>query len=140
MKLFDEFDGVTCDGDLLEAGFIQVPIKILIDDRISPGAKLAYAALLYYNFRNRPYPGHRDCALDFSIPERSLKRYLRELVSAGHLQVLRRGRGQPNSYHLPQLQLELAAADPRRHKVSDLLRPDPVQALEKESRTGVREP
>ena len=105
MRPPDDFEGISCDGQLLHGGFIQVPTKILLDDRISPGAVKAYCILLYYNFRHHRYPGHEQAARDFSITPRTLRRHLAELEDIGHVVKVRRGRGQPNCYYLPQPQL-----------------------------------
>ena len=105
MRQPSQFDGITCDGEILSDGFIQLPTKILLDDRLSPGALKVYTALLWYNFKRQRYPGHAQASIDFGIPQRSLKRYFGELIALGHVQRLRHGRGRPNSYHLPQPQL-----------------------------------
>lgn len=105
MRQPSQFEGITCDGEILSGGFIQLPTKILLDDRLSPGAMKAYTILLWYNFKHHRYPGHGQASADFGIPERSLKRYLGELIAIGHVKRLRHGRGRPNSYHLPQPQL-----------------------------------
>jgi len=112
MRAPNDFDGITCDGQILTGGFLQVPLKILLNPRLSPGAKLAYQILLYYNWKHRPYPGHAGVADAFNLPERSLKRYLAELISDCQVEVLRHGRGQPNSYHLPAPKLDLVDWEP----------------------------
>lgn len=129
MRPPNDFDGITCDGQILVGGFLQVPLKILLNPRLSPGAKLAYQILLYYNWKHRPYPGHAAVADAFHIPERSLKRYLAELISDCQVEVHRHGRGQPNSYHLPPPKLDLTDWAP----VSE---PEALKAVE----TLVREP
>lgn len=105
MRQPSEFEGITCDGEILRDGFIQLPTKILLDDRLSPGAKVSYCILRWYSFKCQRYPGHEQASIDFGIPERSLRRYLGELIAIGHVRRLRHGRGHPNSYHLPQPQL-----------------------------------
>jgi hypothetical protein len=111
MRLPDQFEGITCDGEILSDGFIQVPLKILLNPRLSPGAKLAYQILLYYAWKKRPYPGHTIVAEAFGLPQRSLERYLAELIADCQVLVQRHGRGQPNSYHLPQPRLDLTDFD-----------------------------
>ena len=120
MRQPNAFDGITCDGELLHGGFLQVPLKIVLNPRLSPGAKLAYTMLLFYSWKKRPYPGHSAAAADFGIPSRSLKRYLAELITDCQVEVQRQGRGRPNCYHLPQPRLDLADFDlaveyPARH-------------------------
>lgn len=113
MRPPDAFEGITCDGELLHGGFLQVPLKILLNPRLSPGAKLAYQVLLFYAWKKRAYPGHAAAAEGFSLPQRSLERYLSELIADGQVQATRHGRGQPNCYHLPQPTLDLSDWDPK---------------------------
>ena len=112
MRPPNEFEGVVCDGKILVGGFLQVPLKILLNPRLSPGARLAYQILLYYAWKNRPYPGHAAAAEGFGLPQRSLERYLSELITDGQVNVFRRGRGQPNCYYLPQPKLNLVDWEP----------------------------
>lgn len=121
MRQPDAFDGITCDGELLHGGFLQVPLKILLNPRLSPGAKLAYQVLLFYAWKKRAYPGHEIVATDFNLPQRSLKRYLSELIADGQVQVQRRGRGHANAYHLPQPTLDLSDWDPKAVKAGRTL-------------------
>src|SRR3954470_15474003 len=75
-------------------GFTQVPNFILTKSDISVGAKLAYAMLLKYAWGDDAcFPGQTTLANDMGSGERSVRRYLEELQTAGLLQVVQRGLG-----------------------------------------------
>ncbi len=103
-----EHGEITCDDALLRSGFVQVPVIILRSDKLGAGAKLAYGLLLWYLWKKETYPGHRLAAEEFGIPERSLKRYISELVQSGLVIARRAGLGETNSYHLPDPRAILA--------------------------------
>lgn len=82
-------------------GFTQVPNALLIDKRLSVGAKLAYAVLLKYAWSNEAcFPGQQKLAEDMGAGERSVRSYLKELESVGFLDVTQRGLGKTNLYRL----------------------------------------
>jgi hypothetical protein len=82
-------------------GFTQMPNVVLIDKRLSVGAKLAYAMLLKYAWSDSAcYPGQRKLADDMGAGERSVRTYLKELETAGALEVKQRGLGKTNLYRL----------------------------------------
>lgn len=103
----DKLPKITAD-EHLGRGYVQIPITVLLSD-ISPGAKVAYAGLCYYWWKNHPYPGHEQASIDWSIPRRSLERYLHELQAVGFIHCRRQGQGWPNHYHLPQPRLAILA-------------------------------
>ena len=82
-------------------GFTQVPNFILTKKDISVGAKLAYAMLLKYAwYDDACYPGQVKLADDMGAGERSIRTYLKELESAGLLEITQRGLGKTNLYRL----------------------------------------
>jgi hypothetical protein len=91
---------VECQNEILTAGFVQTPIIMLRDQRLTAGAKLVYGGLLWYLWRGGAYPGQVVMAEEFGVGERSVRRYLSELKQHGYLTVKRHGLGQPNTYTL----------------------------------------
>jgi hypothetical protein len=86
---------------LSRRGFTQVPNHILVSAKISPGAKLAYAMMLSYAWKdNFCFPGQERLAKDMGSGLRSVVRYVQELEKAGCLKIVRRGLGKPNLYEL----------------------------------------
>ena len=86
---------------LSQRGFTQVPNHVLRADKISPGAKLAYATLLSYAWQNDfCFPGQERLAKDMGTALRSVVRYIQELEKEQFVTVKRRGQGRPNIYEL----------------------------------------
>lgn len=82
-------------------GFTQVPNFILTNDEISVGAKLTYAMLLKYAWHDEGcFPGQGTLASDMGAGERSVRKYLRELETAGLMEIVQRGLGKTNFYRL----------------------------------------
>ena len=82
-------------------GFTQVPNFVLVKKDISVGAKLAYAMLLKYAWGdNACFPGQLKLAEDMGAGERSIRTYLKELETAGILEIKQRGLGKTNLYRL----------------------------------------
>jgi hypothetical protein len=82
-------------------GFTQVPNFILTKNDISVGAKLAYAMLLKYAWDNSAcFPGQATLAKDMGAAERSIRTYLKEIETAGLLEITQRGLGKTNLYRL----------------------------------------
>ena len=82
-------------------GFTQVPNFLLDSNRVSPGAKLAYALLLRYAWQNDYcYPSQQRLAADMGVTPRSLITYLQELQKVDWIKVERRGQGKSNVYEL----------------------------------------
>lgn len=96
--------------DVLTAkGFTQVPNHVLVSDRLSPGAKLAYAMLLKYAWQNdRCFPGQERLAKDMGVTDRSVRTYLQELEARQFIAIKQRGLGKPNLY---ELNLSVSATD-----------------------------
>ncbi len=99
----DEGGIVIVEDGTLRHGFTQVPNIVLRLQELSPGAKLAYAALLACAWKDGRFPGQEQVAKDFGMGKRSLVRYLKELAEYGLIIVERPGQGMPNRYILPRL-------------------------------------
>ena|SRR5580704_838861 len=96
--------------DILTAkGFTQVPNHLLVSEKLSPGAKLAYAMLLKYAWQNDYcFPGQERLAKDMGVTDRSVRTYLHELEAQRFVAIQQRGLGKPNLY---ELNLSVSAAD-----------------------------
>jgi len=82
--------------------YVQVPIRIIKDQRLSSGARMLYGILKWcgwrQQWRNEPgYQGQRLLADEFAVPVRSVKRYFEELRECGYLETERVGLGQPDN-------------------------------------------
>lgn len=110
-----EHSGVRPIGDILKdrnieligadpatrLGFTQVPNFILTKGDISVGAKLSYAMLLKYAwYDDGCFPGQTKLADDMGAGERRIRTYLKELETAGLLEITQRGLGKTNLYKL----------------------------------------
>jgi biotin operon repressor len=74
---------------------------VLRSDKLSPGAKLAYAMLLSYAWQNDYcFPGQERLAKDMGSGLRSVVRFIQELEKEGFIVIKRRGQGKPNLYEL----------------------------------------
>ena len=88
---------------LAVVGFTQVPNTVLLDPTLSRDARFLYTVLLQHA---RPRTGYvvrvgyvRLCAL-MDASEDLVRRTMRELVAAGLVEKIRRGRGLVNTYRL----------------------------------------
>lgn len=101
-ELLKEKNIILKGADVLSAhGFTQVPNHVLKSDKISPGAKLAYAMLLSYAWQNDYcFPGQERLAKDMGSGLRSVVRFIQELEKNKLVLIKRRGQGRPNLYEL----------------------------------------
>jgi DNA-binding MarR family transcriptional regulator len=101
-EIIRERNIVLKGADVLTAqGFTQVPNHVLKSEKVSPGAKLAYAMLLSYAWQNDYcFPGQERLAKDMGSGVRSVVRYIQELEQNDFLSVRRQGQGRPNLYEL----------------------------------------
>ena len=82
--------------------FCQVPRGVMQATELTPGAKLLYAALLGFNVRayGTVYPKKETIRQAMGNPNlKSLYRWQCELVDAGLIRVLKKGKGLPNNYY-----------------------------------------
>ena len=86
---------------LTTKGYTMVPNHVLVSDRISPGAKLAYAMLLKYAWQNDYcFPGQERLATDMGVTRQSANTYIQELQRGDFIGIKRRGQGKTNLYEL----------------------------------------
>lgn len=103
---------------LTDKGYTMVPNHVLVSDRISPGAKLAYAMLLKYAWQNDYcFPGQERLAADMGVTRQSANTYIQELQRGVFIHIKRRGQGKTNIY---ELNLTAAATKRRRADVKNL--------------------
>src|ERR1051325_9769208 len=89
-------------GDVLTVkGYTQAPNHVLVSDRLSPGAKLAFAMLLKYMWeKDYCFPGQERLAADMGVTRQSANTYIQELQREQFIEVKRRRQGRPNLYRL----------------------------------------
>ncbi len=86
---------------LTAKGYTMVPNHVLVSDKVSPGAKLAYAMLLKYAWQDDfCYPGQERLAKDMGVTDRSVRTYLQELEAQKFINIKQQGQGRPNFYVL----------------------------------------
>ena len=101
-ELIQEKNIILKGADSLSAlGFTQVPNHMLLNAKISPGAKLAYAMLLSYAWQNDfSFPGQDRLAGDMGVTRQSANTYIKELSTKGFIKITRRGQGRANLYEI----------------------------------------
>ena len=57
--------------DLCQSGFLRLPLWSLQVKGLSPAAKLFYAALLYYDWQGKGFPGYEEAARLLDIGART---------------------------------------------------------------------
>ena len=83
----------------LKHGFAQLPRYVLMDKRLSFGARLTYAVLLSYAWQEeRCFPGQARMARDLGTTDRSVRTFLRELRDNGYIDWKRQGLTKSNLY------------------------------------------
>lgn len=100
IKAFQDRNLILKGADLAtQRGWTGVPNFILESKEISAGAKLTYAMLLKYARElDQCFPGQDRLAGDMGHGERSVRRWLHELETAGFIAIKQRGQGRPNLY------------------------------------------
>ena len=76
----------------------RIPLAIITNKKIGPGAKLVYSTLLTYASSNETATNNR-LAADLAVSSRSIRNYISSLKSAGLVKV-RLHAGKPSSYQL----------------------------------------
>ena len=86
--------------------FLRLSETMLEDSRLSLGAKVLYARLeLYQGVKGKAWPNQETLAKKLATPERTIRRWLAELVSLKMIEVVRGQRG--NYYKIPSGQIGL---------------------------------
>lgn len=100
IKAFQDRNLILKGADLAtQRGWTGVPNFILESKDVSAGAKLTYAMLLKYARElDQCFPGQDRLARDMGHCERSVRRWLGELETAGFITIKQRGQGRPNLY------------------------------------------
>lgn len=94
-------DQIIIEEERIRENYTRMPNTVLRRADISTGAKLTYMMLLSYaHHQNFCFPGQARLASDLGVGERSVVRYIQELVTSGLLRVKRRGLGRTNVYTL----------------------------------------
>jgi DNA-binding transcriptional ArsR family regulator len=100
----DERSPIIVEDEALRDGFTQIPNAIVRHPGITPGAKVAYAVLLSYAWKDdRCFPGQERMSMDMAVSKPSVIAYLKQLQQAGLITITRRGQGKSNIYSLPAL-------------------------------------
>jgi len=82
-------------------GFIQVPISVLKNEKITDTAKLVYSMMLYYAWhKDYCFPGQDRLGKDIGKSRMSISTAIRNLRENGFLDVKRRGLNKTNIYTL----------------------------------------
>ncbi|MEZ5844819.1 MAG: helix-turn-helix domain-containing protein [Hyphomicrobiaceae bacterium] len=82
-------------------GFTQVPNFLFKGSGLSIGAIVVYAKFLSYAWHNDYcFPGQEQLAADIGVTDRSVRTWVKELQTAGLLEVEQRGLGKTNLYRL----------------------------------------
>ena len=84
---------------VVRGGFTQVPNFILRDNSLGIGAKVTYAMFLHYSWHNdRCFPGQDRLAEHLGMSTSRVNEYVKELETAGLIEITRRGQGRTNLY------------------------------------------
>jgi hypothetical protein len=109
------------DTELAGSYFIQVPVEFVRNKNYSTGAKQLYQVLLTYcGSKTHAWPGQSRLADDLGVTDRTIRNWLKELVTAGLLTVKRRGLTKSNIYHLHKLPIKIAHDEEKSGRVLPL--------------------
>ncbi len=82
-------------------GYTQVPNFLLRMKSITSGDKMTFAMILSYKWQNDScFPGQATLAKDMGVDERTVRRHIQALQTAGLLVIQQRGQGKTNVYEL----------------------------------------
>lgn len=102
---------VVHSNPISQAGFTMIPNVVVLDERLSLGAKMTYGYLKHLAWSTKS--DSVESALvtlcrDLAISENTARAYLRELSDLGLVETKRRGLGLPNLYvvHEPECEIE----------------------------------
>ena len=99
-----ELTEIEVEDEALAHGFVQVPVAVVFDPDLSPGAKAVYGALLYYRWRLGGAPARTIIARHLGGGLRSIERYFHELESRSYISTVRLGLGKPSKCVIRSLQ------------------------------------
>ena len=86
---------------IARGGFTQVPNFILEDSSLSLGAKVTYSLFLHFAWnKDSVFPGQDRLAAHMGMSTSRANEYIKELESAGLIEITRRGQGKTNLYKL----------------------------------------
>ena len=86
---------------IARGGFTQVPNFILEDSSLSLGAKVTYSLFLHFAWnKDSVFPGQDRLAQHMGMSTSRANEYIKELESAGLIEITRRGQGKTNLYKL----------------------------------------
>lgn len=127
----------------LRKGFTALPNLVLLDTRLSVGARLTYALLTHYAWASdNEWPGQDGLAASMGINPKALRQHMQDLARVDLLEIHRRGQGLPNAYvvHLPDGHLAVVEGPPQNGQNARSRTDDPP-ALERSESTGpIKEP
>lgn len=82
-------------------GYTQIPNFVLRMKEITSGDKMTFAMILSYDWKNEGcFPGQAKLADDMGVDERTVRRHIQALQTAGLLEIEQRGQGKTNIYVL----------------------------------------
>ena len=92
------------DSPDLRHGFVQLPLPVLKDNRLSSMDKVVYAVLLSYAWQSRRcFPGRQTIANDAGVSILTISKSIAHLREFNLIEVERRGQGKVNIYHICRL-------------------------------------
>ena len=102
---------IIIENKALRQGFTQIPNYVLLDRRLSFGARLTYTMLLSYAWQEGScFPGQQRIAQDLGVSRQMVSQFLRELRGAGYIDWKRRGLGKTNVYYLLDVEADVKPA------------------------------
>lgn len=108
---------VVHSNPISQAGFTMIPNVVVLDERLSLGAKMTYGYLKHLAWSTKSDAVESALVTlcrDLAISENTARAYLRELAEVGLVETKRRGLGMPNLY---------IVHDPEPEEVPQELRP-----------------
>lgn len=106
-------------------GFIQIPKVILMHQKLSYGAKVAYGILLGYAWQDDfCFPAQEAIAKDLNCSVRQVQRFLMELRTAELIVWKQSGLNKPNTYYLLPLKIDLSQKNPKIKDTTNMSPPD----------------
>ena len=82
-------------------GYTQIPNFVLRMKEITSGDKMTFAMILSYDWQIEGcFPGQAKLAADMGVDERTIRRHIQALQTAGLLEIEQRGQGKTNIYVL----------------------------------------